>query len=105
MEVEREAAKRNLLISEPDRIVARKDEVRSIQRFMTSALQLAVPKSKSRWGSFDILDGNTGTGGRCLYISGMPGTGKTSTLLHILKKMKEERDEDDVRFRKKLIFS
>lgn len=91
-----EDVKRSLLISEPDRIVARRDEVRSIERFLVSALQLANPKSSSVWGDFDILEGNTGTGGRCLYISGMPGTGKTSTLVHILKRMQADRDDEDV---------
>ena len=94
-----EDAKRNLMIAEPDTIVARSNEVRSIERFITSALQLVKPVSTSGWGNLDILGGaKAGTGGRCLYISGMPGTGKTSTLLHILARMLRERDdEEDVR--------
>lgn len=92
-------AKQTLLIAEPDRIVARGDEVRSIKRFLVSALQLVQPVVESGWGSLDILGGESaGTGGRCLYISGMPGTGKTSTLVHILKKMISDWDEDDVCF-------
>jgi Cdc6-like AAA superfamily ATPase len=83
--------KKLLQIAEHSKIVGRKDEVRATKRFLISALQLA---QQSPWGKANI--GGSGTGGRCLYISGMPGTGKTSCLLNILKQLQDERDEDDV---------
>ena len=75
----------------PKKIVCRTKEVRKIKQFLKNAFHLVTHANKAKSKSEQM----SGTGGRCLYISGVPGTGKTSTLLQVLQQMKNGEDDDE----------
>ena len=74
----------------PDRMPCREQERGTITRFLQEAL--TTSRSRSR-----VDDGGAG---RCIYISGVPGTGKTATVLEVMRNLEKKVDSGDLdRFR------
>ena len=60
----------------PDSLPCREDEFAEVLSFTESKL-------------------SEGTGG-CMYISGVPGTGKTATVMEVVRKLREHADEGEL---------
>ena len=60
----------------PDSLPCREDEFAEVLSFTESKL-------------------SEGTGG-CMYISGVPGTGKTATVMEVIRTLKEHADEGEL---------
>lgn len=62
----------------PENLPCRESETATIREFIRTAVK------------------STGSSGNVLYISGVPGTGKTASVLSVVKQMKSERSTSDV---------
>jgi len=73
------SARRALSTALPDDIVGRQQQLTEMEQFLK--LNFAQPKSQSKSQLVEVK--------KSLYVSGPPGTGKTTCLKHLIKTMPE----------------
>jgi len=71
------------LSATPKHIPCREDEMQQIEEFVHGCLSGGNKKMSQQQG-------------RCLYISGVPGTGKTATVLEVMKRFKKKAEKQEV---------
>ena len=85
------------LAATPKTLPCREEETQQVTEFMEQVL------SKGGGGGSGALGTNTnrnnssaGSNGRCLYISGIPGTGKTATVLQVMRSLRERSQRGEI---------
>ena len=83
----------------PDQLPCRERERSQVTRFIeealvaTAAARTASPSMTGKKGTGASAGGG---GGRCIYISGVPGTGKTATVLEVMRSLERRVDSGEL---------
>ena len=84
------------LSATPKHIPCREEEMQQIEEFVHGCLSSGGGGSHGGTSPSVRKSSNKHQQGRCLYISGVPGTGKTATVLEVMRQFKKKAEQQEV---------